>query len=182
MAAARCSVLNGAGWAVLRGGLAAGSTRRRGHRARNVRGRSGNFRPCQEDRLRHGRQGPPLSYIVAPPPEADGIPDSAGTTGDSDGDGIPNSVEAGGDPANPVDTDGDGTPDFLDLDSDGDGILDSVEAGVDPANPVDSDGDGVPDFLDTDSDGDGATDAEEGTGDDDGDGVPNYLDATDNRP
>ncbi|WP_241321806.1 tandem-95 repeat protein, partial [Belliella aquatica] len=77
---------------------------------------------------------------------------------DSDGDGIPDSVEAGPDPANPIDTDNDGTPDFLDLDSDGDSILDSVEAGPDPANPIDTDGDGIPDYLDLDSDNDGISD------------------------
>ncbi len=33
---------------------------------------------------------------------------------DLDDDGIPNVVEVGADPANPVDSDGDGTPDYLD--------------------------------------------------------------------
>ena len=51
---------------------------------------------------------------------------------DGDGDGIPNVIEIGGDPANPVDTDGDGTPDYEDSDSDGDGLPDSIEAGADP--------------------------------------------------
>ena len=57
----------------------------------------------------------------------------------------------------PIDTDGDGSPDHLDLDADGDGIPDSGEApgGV----PVDTDGDGTPDHLDTDSNNDGILDA-----------------------
>ncbi len=46
---------------------------------------------------------------------------------DSDGDGIPDNIEQGPDPLNPVDTDGDGTPDYLDIDSDNDGLLDSEE-------------------------------------------------------
>ena len=46
-------------------------------------------------------------------------------------------------------TDGDGKPNYLDLDSDGDGILDQTEGKSDP------DGDSVPSFLDLDSDGDG---------------------------
>ncbi|MGB9872421.1 MAG: thrombospondin type 3 repeat-containing protein, partial [Anaerolineae bacterium] len=74
-------------------------------------------------------------------------------------------------PTEPGDTDGDGTPDYLDADSDGDGIPDWVEGAGD------ADGDGDPDYLDADSDGDGIPDAVEGTGDVDGDGLPNYLDA-----
>jgi hypothetical protein len=62
-----------------------------------------------------------------------------------------------------LDTDKDGTPDYLDLDSDGDGIPDKEEAGdlnvVTP--PIDSDGDTKPDFQDTDSDNDGLTDKDE---------------------
>jgi hypothetical protein len=101
---------------------------------------------------------------------------------DLDGDGIPNDVELGDDPDNPVDTDGDGIPDYLDLDSDGDGISDSVEAGEDPSNPVDTDGNGIPDYQDVDADGDGIPDAVE-AGEDpsnpvdtDGNGIPDYQD------
>jgi hypothetical protein len=52
---------------------------------------------------------------------------------------------------NPCDTDGDGTPDYLDLDTDNDGLPDSSERGstcssIDNCTPVDSDGNGIPDF------------------------------------
>jgi hypothetical protein len=101
---------------------------------------------------------------------------------DSDGDGISDPVEGSGDP------DGDGIPNYLDLDSDGDGIPDEAEwvgdgTTLDPHTDVD--GDGIPNFLDLDSDGDGIPDAVErigdGTADDphpdvDHDGIPNYLD------
>ncbi|WP_372757042.1 LamG-like jellyroll fold domain-containing protein [Mariniflexile sp.] len=87
------------------------------------------------------------------------------------------------------DTDGDGLPDYLDIDSDNDGIPDNVEAqptvgyiapsgmgygildtdqnGVDDnygigfTSLVDTDGDGIPDFRDSDSDNDGLLDIEE---------------------
>jgi len=95
---------------------------------------------------------------------------------DEDGDGIEDHFE-GRDAG--IDTDGDGTPDYLDADSDGDGIPDAEERGtVSPEAPLDSDGDGIPDFQDRDSDGDGIDDAREGgpTVDTDGDGRPDYLD------
>ncbi|WP_038033329.1 Ig-like domain-containing protein [Thermopetrobacter sp. TC1] len=88
------------------------------------------------------------------------------------------------------DTDGDGTPDYLDVDSDNDGISDLIESGQDAATvdanndgivdgpvnddgvalaanggsgvaPVDTDGDSLPDQLDLDSDNDGIPDAVE---------------------
>jgi hypothetical protein len=51
-----------------------------------------------------------------------------------------------------IDTDGDGTFDYLDTDSDGDGVPDEVEAGDDDPKtpPADHDDDGVPDYLDGD--------------------------------
>lgn len=80
--------------------------------------------------------------------------------GDCDGDGITNQEE-GYDPdgdgnpnagTNPVDTDGDGIPDYLDLDTDNDGILDEQEGAAD------IDKDGTPNFRDLDSDNDGVFD------------------------
>ena len=87
-------------------------------------------------------------------------------TYDADRDTIPDVVEGGSD----VDSDGDGTPDYLDADSDGDGIPDASEGAGDV------DGDGLPNYLDADSDGDGIPDADESTGDTDDDGTPDYLD------
>ncbi len=76
---------------------------------------------------------------------------------DSDGDCIADMVEVGDDDptTSAVDSDSDGSPDFLDIDSDDDGIPDTTE--VDGAcDPVgDLDGDGVADYIDTDIDGDG---------------------------
>ncbi|UXX78947.1 PKD domain-containing protein [Reichenbachiella carrageenanivorans] len=109
---------------------------------------------------------------------------------DTDHDGILDIIEVGPDPSNPIDTDGDGSPDYNDKDADNDGIADFFEYKTDnfgiggrvnaPANvliPRDSDGDGTPDYLDSDSDNDGALDMEEsGNGlpvgtDSDGDGI-----------
>lgn len=100
--------------------------------------------------------------------------------GDCDGDGIINSIECPSLGANCEDTDGDGTPDYLDLDSDGDGISDNIEKGP-SGTPVDTDGDGIPDFRDLDTDNDGIPDAAEkgpaGTPvDTDGDGTPDFRD------
>lgn len=105
-------------------------------------------------------------------------PDAFVSVDDADGDGISDHDE-GRDQA--IDTDGDGTPDYLDDDSDGDGVPDSHEAGdADPATPpVDSDSDGTPDFRDTDSDGNGRLDAVDGTNDFDNDGIPDFQDLDD---
>ncbi|VAW52417.1 internalin, putative [hydrothermal vent metagenome] len=99
-----------------------------------------------------------------------------GSSGDSDGDGIPDDVECTAFP-DCEDTDGDGVPDYLDDDADNDGIPDAVEIGqLDSGIIADSDGDGIPDFKDTDSDNDGILDANEGVVDSDGDGIPDYVD------
>ena len=77
-------------------------------------------------------------------------------------------MEKGPNGATLVDTDGDGTPDYRDLDSDNDGSPDADEKGPDGTNPIDSDGDGIPDYrdlpnvnLNPDTDGDGVTDSQE---------------------
>ncbi|GIV30859.1 MAG: hypothetical protein KatS3mg029_0210 [Saprospiraceae bacterium] len=110
----------------------------------------------------------------------DGIADLFGQTDwDLDGDGIANDLD--GDETNPdpvasstfdplsplADRDGDGIPNYLDLDSDNDGIPDIIEAGgVDtdgdgridypipgvPTSLPDADGDGFYDFYDPDDD------------------------------
>lgn len=76
---------------------------------------------------------------------------------DHDKDGIP-SVDEGMNEGR--DTDGDGIPDYLDIDDDGDNVKTSVEianAGADPTagGYRDTDGDGIPNYLDPDDDGDG---------------------------
>jgi len=78
---------------------------------------------------------------------------------DADGDGIDDGVAAV--PGLLVDTDGDGIPDFQELDSDNDGVSDLLETGG-----TDADGDGMADTLTTgaalpDSDGDGIPDFQE---------------------
>ncbi|HEV8320660.1 MAG TPA: VWA domain-containing protein [Myxococcota bacterium] len=109
-----------------------------------------------------------------PAPDGGGGPGA----GDADGDGLTDAQENA---AQEVDIDGDGTPDYLDLDSDGDGLADADEAGDADLDtpPRDSDGDGAPDFRDTDSDANGIGDAMEGTGDADGDGLWDAFDADD---
>lgn len=71
--------------------------------------------------------------------------------GDSDGDGLNDAYEGAG--LTPVDTDGDGTFDYLDTDSDNDGIDDVVEAGHGVSQAAidasgDADGDGIADVVD----------------------------------
>lgn len=78
---------------------------------------------------------------------------------EDDNDGVP-AEEEGYNPADPAssqDTDGDGLPDYKDLDDDGDNVLTSAEGynAEDPAASRDTDGDGIPDYLDEDDDGDG---------------------------
>lgn len=75
---------------------------------------------------------------------------------DSDLDGLTDTAEGRFEPGGPTDTDGDGTPDYLDLDSDGDFLPDAAEdpngnGVVDPgeSSPLsaDTDGDGTPDLV-----------------------------------
>uniref|UniRef100_UPI003514DBD8 hypothetical protein n=1 Tax=Mesoflavibacter profundi TaxID=2708110 RepID=UPI003514DBD8 len=82
------------------------------------------------------------------------------------------------------DTDGDGIPNYQDLDSDNDGLNDEDESGA-SGEAVDTDGDTVPDYLDLDSDNDGINDVIEGgnaTLDTNNDGTINSSDTggTDN--
>ena len=114
-------------------------------------------------------------------PGGDGGADGAVTdTTDTDGDTIDDTSEGR---ATRRDTDGDGTPDYLDDDSDDDGIPDSVEAGDDRIEtpPRNSDGTGDPDFQDTDADDNGLPDSQELTSDTDGDGVPDFADLDDDN-
>ncbi len=101
---------------------------------------------------------------------------------DSDGDGIRDDIEC---PLYPVCTDsnGNGQPDYTEMDSDSDGITDSIEVGPTPENPIDTDGDGLPNYQDKDSDNDGIEDIIElginplSPQDSDYDGIPDYVDA-----
>ncbi|THV58874.1 hypothetical protein EZV76_11460 [Flagellimonas alvinocaridis] len=91
--------------------------------------------------------------------DGDGIPDNveaqtslgytAPTGSDSDNDGLDNAYESSG--ISYIDSDGDGTPDFLDTDSDNDGTNDTTEAALTLAG-TDSDNDGLDDNIDTSTD------------------------------
>lgn len=119
--------------------------------------------------------------------DSDGRPDV--TPGDdSNLDGWADAYDGnqGGAGAAPPDRDGDGTPNYLDVDDDGDTINtpdeDVVNQNGDPTDD-DTDNDGTPNYLDVDDDGDTInTVAELGPNQDDpnfdfdGDGIPDYLD------
>jgi len=117
----------------------------------------------------------------------DGIPDAVQDTDEEDNGAINYTI---------FDTDGDGRPDFQDLDADNDGINDVIESNGTDANgdgladgaadtngvpdtvavggntPPDTDGDNVADFRDLDSDNDGINDVvEAGLSDPDNDGI-----------
>lgn len=111
----------------------------------------------------------------------DAPPVDAPSFSDADGDRISDRDEGFDGTVRRDDTDGDGTPDYLDSDSDDDGLPDSLEAGDTTVTtaPVDSDGDGFPDFADIDADDNGMVDGREGTGDADEDGTPDYADRDD---
>jgi large repetitive protein len=100
---------------------------------------------------------------------------------DENNNGLADAVEEdlGGEPLPIPDTDGDGIPDYLDLDSDGDGLKDIIESGGTDAND-----DGRVDDAD-DVDNDGLADAVDGgtagsspqvAVDTDGDGIPDFRD------
>ena len=87
-----------------------------------------------------------------------GAPPMSNCPPDEDFDGISDTIEGR---ADNVDTDKDGTPDYIDLDSDDDSIPDSLEGQtkfVGCATPQNSDNDLIPDFRDTDSDDNGLPD------------------------
>ena len=112
--------------------------------------------------------------------DEDGAPNYMDT--DSDGDGIPDALEAGDTNFStlPIDSDQDGLQDFIDRDSDNNCVSDNREFS-EGDGPLDSDGDGTYDFSDPDNDGDGISDIHEigldcGMPDEDSDGVPNYMD------
>lgn len=148
--------------------------------------------------------------------DGDGIPDYLDI--DSDNDGIPDNVEAqlvadyiepSGVDANsnglddayedngniglvPVDSDGDGLPDYVDDDSDNDGVPDSIEGhdfnqdGVADVVPTgnDTDGDGLDDGyegdeINDDDVNDELDDPQTGLPDTDGDGIPDFRDIDD---
>jgi outer membrane protein OmpA-like peptidoglycan-associated protein/opacity protein-like surface antigen len=102
---------------------------------------------------------------------------------DDDGDGLPNGAEcvinALGIPQLCPDSDGDGTPNFLDADDDNDGIPTAAEC-PNGSPCVNTDGDLQPNHLDLDSDDDGISDAQEcpaqACRDTDGDGLANVID------
>ena len=90
-----------------------------------------------------------------------------------------------------LDTDKDGTPNYLDRDDDGDGILtinEDLDGDGDPTND-NTDGDALPNYLDDDDDDDGTKTIDEDVDengniendDTDGDDIPNYLDADDSE-
>ena len=82
---------------------------------------------------------------------------------DSDGDGIPDAIEAQSTASYTADYANDG--DVSNDDSDGDGIIDvydGVASGGVFNAPQNTDGTGEPDYLDTDADGDATLDADEG--------------------
>lgn len=120
---------------------------------------------------------------------------------DMDGDGLDNAYETNG--LTPINSDGNGNPNYLDIDSDNDGIVDNSEAqatfsyvaptgldadgdGLDNAYdgfngfggagviPVNTEGSDNPDYTDLDSDNDGITDVIEGW-DTDGNGAANTV-------
>lgn len=133
----------------------------------------------------------------------DGKQDASGDANpDEDGDGIVDSVDpddnvlGGGKGVAlvPLNSDGSGKPNYLDLDSDNDGFSDLYESGQSPVNdltgvlpPADSDGDGIPNAADNfvgfgdgpggiplpDSDGDGTPNSAET--DSNNDGVPDIA-------
>jgi len=127
--------------------------------------------------------------LSQPDSDADGLSDLTETAGgfpiDSDGDGTIDALDLDSDDDDVPDadrregtndTDGDGIANFRDSDDDGDGIPTKREVADAFEFAHDVDFDGTVNWLDTDSDGDGMPDSVEGLSDSDGDGMPDYLD------
>ena len=127
--------------------------------------------------------------LSQPDSDADGLSDLTETAGgfpiDSDGDGTIDALDLDSDDDDVPDadrregtndTDGDGIANFRDSDDDGDGIPTKREVADGFEFAHDVDFDGTVNWLDTDSDGDGMPDSVEGLSDSDGDGMPDYLD------
>ena len=121
------------------------------------------------------------------PNDPEDYPDESGPV-DTDGDGVIDSEDAfPNDPAEQLDTDGDGTGNNADTDDDNDTVNDDHDAfPTDPAEQTDTDGDGTGNNADTDDDNDSVTDdldafptdpAEQT--DTDGDGTGNNADTDD---
>ncbi|MEM7280787.1 MAG: FG-GAP-like repeat-containing protein [Pseudomonadota bacterium] len=181
----------------------------------NTGGSDTNGDGVDDDLLPEDNDGDLAPNYLDPDSDNDSIPDTVETdldvNNDADADQINDVYDIdviGGDDANDdgvedngttTNTDGDGLPDYLDLDSDNDSLPDVREAPGpdsdgdaivdDPANnqgtitdPVDTDGDGTDDYRDTDSDNDGTNDID-GTPfsifDNDGDGVVDNNDDND---
>lgn len=101
---------------------------------------------------------------------------------------VPTDPPGGGGNPSPLDQDGDGVVNGIDVDSDNDGIPDNMEMATNGGDPststrleliADPDGDGIPNELDLDSDGDGLPDHFEagGTNDTNSDGTSdNFID------
>jgi hypothetical protein len=108
-----------------------------------------------------------------------------------DNDGVPAELEDinGNGDLTDDDTDGDGYPNYIDVDDDGDNKLTKNEVftistgemiQVESPFDVDTDGDGIKNYLDTDDDGDGTLSVEESdTADANNNGISDYLDNKD---
>lgn len=139
-----------------------------------------------------GQSGSIPDYLFISDFDGDGIADI--NDNDSDNDGIPDTAEeSGGQSIDPSgDEDGDGIPNFRDLDdpavtsaltstadTNGDGVYDVYDKDLDGTPDFrdgDSDNDGIPDLVEVggiDTDGDGKID---GLNDSDNDGIPDAVD------